>query len=99
MDKVLFITDPDSAEVFMLLDQPVRIVHDPGETEAMFTDALREGYSIIFITESEAAAIQRQIAKARQGSPTIVMVIPGMGSSRDTGMRQLQALRKSVTGM
>jgi len=99
MDKALFIAAPDSAEVFMLLDNPVRIVHKPEEAEEIFTRGIREGYNIIFITENEAAVIQRQIVAAQQETQTIVIVIPGMGPSQDVGMRQLKALRKSVMGM
>lgn len=99
MDRSLIIADPDSAEVFMLLDCPVRVVHTPDEAVDIFIQSIQEDYSIILITEQEAAMIQRQIADAQQGTHTIVVVLPGMGSSQDTGMRELKALRKSVTGI
>lgn len=98
MPEAAVISDPLTAEVFMLTDFKVRAVEENEPVENVLNEIVQQGYQLIFITENLAAKIPEAIKLFQKRNKVIITVIPGIGAAEGLGGKMLNELFRKVMG-
>lgn len=98
MPEAAVISDPLTAEVFILTDFSVWPVQESESVETVLNEILQQGYQLIFITENLAAKIPEEIKIFQKRNKAIITVIPGIGTTEGLGEKMLNELFRKLMG-
>ena len=93
-DRIAVVGDKESVYGFAALGLDVYYTNPAEDNTAMFRRICRsQSYSIIYITEAAAAALEEEVEKYRSEPSPAIILIPGVSGNTGEG---LGAVRRSV---
>jgi len=98
MADIAFIGDRDSVWGFAAFGISVRTVSGADEARTAFDEAVREGTSVIFVTEDVHEACAEQIGELKDQALPTVTVLPGVTGSRGLAAAEIRAAVSAAVG-
>lgn len=93
MYKIGVVGEKDAVIAFLALGMTVKSAESPEEAQRAVDSMAREGYGIIFVTETTAKDIPETIERYQNSMLPAVILIPGSSGSLGIG---LQRIKKNV---
>jgi V/A-type H+-transporting ATPase subunit F len=98
MSDVAFIGDRDSVWAFAAFGISVRPVSGSGEASEALEDAVRSGFSVIFVTEDVYEACADEIARYRSRALPTITVLPNVRESRGLAAAEIHRAVSAAVG-
>ncbi len=98
MAEIAFIGDRDSVWGFAAFGIAVKAVSGADEARTAFDQTVREGTSVIFVTEDVHEACAEQIGKLKDQALPTVTVLPGVTGSRGLAAAEIHAAVSAAVG-
>ncbi len=98
MAEIAFIGDRDSVWGFAAFGIAVRAVTGADEARKAFGEVVRDGTSVIFVTEDVHEACAEQIGELRDQALPTVTVLPGVTGSRGLATAEIRAAVQAAVG-
>jgi len=98
MSKIAFIGDRDSVWGFQAFGISARPVTGDDHAREVFAEAVKEGTSIIFVTEDVYEACSEQIGKYRDQALPTVTVLPNVKGSRGLAATEIREAVSAAVG-
>ncbi len=93
MYKIGVVGERDSIIAFLALGMTVRPAETPQEAANEVDNLARDGYGVIFVTETTASNIEETISRYKKAVTPAIILIPGSRGSLGIG---LEAIRNNV---
>jgi V/A-type H+-transporting ATPase subunit F len=98
MSKIAFIGDRDSVWGFVAFGISARPVATAGEAAEAFAEVVRQGYSIVFVTEDVYEACSEEIGRHRHEALPTVTVLPSVVGSRGLAATEIHQAVSAAVG-
>lgn len=97
MYKIAVMGDRESIVGFSALGMEIYSVSDKSNASLKLKELARNGYAVIFITESLATTIHEQIEKYKDSTTPAIILIPGVSGNTGEGMDSvLKSVERAV---
>ncbi|KRQ87331.1 V-type sodium ATPase subunit G [Caloramator mitchellensis] len=90
MYKIGVVGEKDAVIAFLSLGMTVKSVETPQEAQREIDLMAREGYGLIFVTETVAKEIDETIERYKNSFLPAVILIPGSQGSLGIGMQKIK---------
>ncbi len=98
MFKIAAMGDKDSVFGYASIGVEAVAVSDAKSAVSKLRFLAENNYAVIFITESLAAAIQKEIDKYKDAVTPAIILIPGVSGNTGDGMKNLQKIVEQAVG-
>ena len=98
MSRMAFIGDRDSVWGFAAFGVSARPVVGAEEAQEAFRDVVRQGYSVVFVTEDVYEACAEEIARYRDQALPTVTVLPNAVGSRGLAASEIHRAVSAAVG-
>lgn len=98
MSRIAFIGDRDSVWGFAAFGVSARPVVGPEEAAEALREVVRQGYSIVFVTEDVYEACSEEIARYRDQAFPTVTVLPNAVGSRGLAATEIHQAVSAAVG-
>lgn len=98
MSDIAFIGDRDSVWGFAAFGISVRAVSGEDEARAAFDEVVRDGFSVVFVTEDVYEACAEQIARHRDQALPTVTILPSVKGSRGLAAAEIHEAVSAAVG-
>ena len=98
MSKIAAIGPKEAVLAFRALGLTVLPVTTPEEASRAVFQLAEEGFSVIFITEKEAAQIEETISRYKTSPTPAIIPIPGASGGTGLGMQAVRANGEKAIG-
>jgi V/A-type H+/Na+-transporting ATPase subunit F len=99
MYKIGVVGERDSVIAFLALGITVKAVETPQEAMSAVDSMAREGYGLIFITETAAKNIEETIERYKNEMLPAVILIPGSKGSLGIGLAKIKENVEKAVGV
>lgn len=99
MSNLAFIGDPESALPFSAIGFDAYGVSSPESARELLHRLVRQGVSVIFITEALALPLQADILLYQSHMAPSIILVPGASGSSGLALSQIDALMEKAVGM
>ncbi|SKA90799.1 V/A-type H+-transporting ATPase subunit F [Caloramator quimbayensis] len=99
MYKIGVVGEKDAVIAFLALGLTVKAVESPDEAMKAVDGMAREGYGIIFVTETVAKDIEETIERYKNQMLPAIILIPGSKGSLGIGMAKIKENVEKAVGV
>lgn len=99
MYKIGVVGEKDAVIAFLALGITVKAVESPEEAMKAVDGMAREGYGIVFITETVAKDIEETIERYKNQMLPAIILIPGSKGSLGIGMAKIKENVEKAVGV
>jgi len=98
MADIAFIGDRDSVWGFAAFGADVRPVAGPDDARAAFDEVVKDGASVVFVTEDVYESCADQVSELRDQALPVVTVLPGVRGSRGVAASEIHEAVSAAVG-
>lgn len=98
MKRIGIIGDKESVLCFMAAGFAVFITEDEKEAEDILKTAVKNDFSVLFITEALYQKLSESIAKYKSSPELAVLPLPGKGGSMGIGLSDIKSAVEKAVG-
>ncbi|SEF72243.1 V/A-type H+-transporting ATPase subunit F [Caloramator fervidus] len=99
MYKIGVVGEKDAAVAFLSLGMTVKGVDTPEEAQRAIDEMAREGYGLIFVTETIAKEIDETIERYKNNFLPAIILIPGVNGSLGIGLQKIKNNVEKAVGV
>lgn len=99
MYKIGVVGEKDAVIAFLALGLTVKAVESPEEAMKAVDGMARDGYGIIFVTETVAKDIEETISRYKNEMLPAIILIPGSNGSLGIGMANIKENVEKAVGV